>query len=65
MPLVLTVTPSGSTYDAPGQIETFLVLAVPVNTVKIVVIVLSQPCAFEICEIYVPLVLRDAPSGKI
>jgi hypothetical protein len=62
---VLTELPSGNEYEPPEQIEVLVELDVFARTVNIVVIALSHPAAFGICETYIPAVLTEPPSGKV
>jgi hypothetical protein len=61
---VLTELPSGNVYVAPEQIEAEVELDVFARTVNVVVIALSQPAAFGMCETYTPAVLTELPSGS-
>jgi hypothetical protein len=47
---VLTELPSGNEYEAPEQIDALVELDVFARMVSVVVIALSHPAAFGICE---------------
>ena len=65
VPAVVLTVPSGVVYELPAQIATEVEELVCGFTIKVVVIVESQPFAFGITDVYVPAVVLTVPSGVV
>ena len=62
---MLTTVPPGNVYVDPEHILADWFVLNTGFTVKVVVIMLSQPAAEVSVSVYVPVVLTSVPPGKI